>query len=91
MSESFTYTQPARVLIAVLSIAGVGVFSCGFSDVESALEKLGIFCFILSFVLAALYIHSFEIRVSEKSITRKSLFSTVEIAWLEVDDLILWP
>ena len=91
MSESFAYTQPARVLIAVLSIAGVGLFSFWLSDVESAIEKLGIFCFILAFVLAALYIRSFKILVSEKSITRKSLFSTVEIAWLEVDDLILWP
>jgi len=91
VSESFAYTQPARVLIAVLSTAGVGLFSFWLSDVESAIEKLGIFCFILAFVLAALYIRSFEIRVSEKSITRKSLFSTVEIAWLEVDDLILWP
>ena len=91
MSESFAYTQPARVLIAVLSIAGVGSFSFWFPDVESAIEKLGIFCFILSFVWAALYVRSFEILVSEKSITRKSLFSNVEIAWLEVDDLILWP
>ena len=91
MSESFAYTQPARVLIAVLSIAGVGLFSFWLSDVESAIEKLGIFCFILAFVLAALYIRSFEILVSDKSITRKSLFSNVEIAWLEVDDLILWP
>ena len=91
MSESFTYTQPARVLVAVLSLAGVGSFSFWLMEAESALEKLGIFCFILSFVLAALYIRSFEIRVSEKSITRKSLFSTVEIAWPEVDDLIFWP
>ena len=91
MSESFAYTQPARLLIAVLSIVGVGSFSFWLMEAESALEKLGIFCFILSFVLAALYIRCFEIRVSDKSITKKSLFSTVEIAWLEVDDLILWP
>ena len=91
MSESFAYTQSARVLIAVLSIVGVGSFSFWLMEVESAIEKLGIFCFILFFVLAALYIRSFEIRVSDKSITRKSLFSNVEIAWPEVDDLIFWP
>ena len=91
MSKSFAYTQPARVIIAVLSIAGVGSFSFWLIEAESAIEKLGFFCFILSFVLCALYIHSFEILLSEKSITKKSLFLTVEIAWLEVDDLILWP
>jgi len=91
VSESFTSTRPARVIIAVLSTLGVGSFSFWLSDAESAIEKLGFFCFILFFVLSALYVHSLKILLSEKSITRKSLFSTVEIAWPEVDDLILWP